>query len=395
MNHTSATAIRPAFLSVVSIALVTTILAMALALLVLGPLWDSMGLHVPGERSHRVDFTHPVDGIFYIRNAELGYRWTEPTSIWFHPLLALSLAVLPQHIPAHMGLWLISLGSTCATLIALYAYARAVLVTAFPAPALVLTLLVPGGLVATTGNAEIPCLLFTTLLLLSVVQSWPPFLTALLGGLAILTKPNALYMVPSLAIYAVYGFTTQQRRVAINALTGLGAICVNWALWIWLVDMQAGQSGAYWEARRAASVPLSEGLFSLFRRTAWAIMHPEASKHGIKFVMAFAVPIVGLLSLLVTPVKHEVHRLAAVVGILTMVFICLVTNNPNKVIVYAMTIPGYVLAGVVLPLHCFERNSTQRGLERSLRICVGLAFLAFCAVATVFFVAGTPLEWYF
>jgi hypothetical protein len=191
--------------SAVSFSFFTILMSMGFAFFILDPLWKSLDIHVPGEPNVKVDLTQPVDTIFYVRNAELGYRWdtSVPTSLWFHPLLSWSLHLLPRTIPSNYRLWALSNVAAFCSLIVVYRYTNLISLATLHPRTLILVPLLPGCLGITTANAEFPCLLFTSLLLVSVLCRYSYYYPILWGALAILAKPNALYLVLPLGVYLV------------------------------------------------------------------------------------------------------------------------------------------------------------------------------------------------
>ncbi|NVN96599.1 MAG: hypothetical protein HXX14_20345 [Bacteroidetes bacterium] len=180
------------------------ILSILFAILFLGPFWASLDLHVPGEKWNKIDFTQPVDSIFYVRNAELGYRWgvSDPTSLWFHPLIAWCIQLVPISLPGNIKFWILSLISGLLASLAVYKFTNLITLTPLNPRMILLIPFIPGGIGIATGNAEIPCLLFTSLLGISVLTKQPLLYPLLFGSLSILTKPNALYMIPFLFTFA-------------------------------------------------------------------------------------------------------------------------------------------------------------------------------------------------
>jgi len=382
-------------------ALIATLGCAFFAFAILKPAWIALDLHVPGEPSTKIDFTQPVDSIFYVRNADWGYRWSVlvPTSVWFHPVVTWGIRSLPALLSSNYRLWLISLLSGFGALIAVYEYIKEISPTRLKASALLLVPLLPGGLSIATGNAELPCLFFTSLLSLSILRGWASYHPLLWGALAILTKPNALYMIPILGVYLTAAVFTRDRKIVQNSLFGIASILAVWLLWILFVDVNAGQLGAYWQVREISSVPLSGGPLTFLQRFARVLVYSSNQGEVLKFVTALAIPLLDMWILLLVPLKSETHRVSILAGILAMVFVMFAINNPNKIIVYATTMPSHFAIGLLFLEQSFGKqangNDLEKPLARLVRLSLGTSYLAFCVLMGLFFIIGTPLEWYY
>ena len=69
--------------------LLTIAVALTVGLAVLNPLWASYSPPFPMPKVLPA-ITAPVDGPFYLLNAEHGYDWNpnDRLSLWFHPLMS-------------------------------------------------------------------------------------------------------------------------------------------------------------------------------------------------------------------------------------------------------------------------------------------------------------------
>lgn len=376
-------------------ALATTLLCAGATVLILNPIWSQLGLHVPEDPKTKVDFTMPVDGIFYVRNAELGYRWSAeyPQSLWFHPLVAWAIGVLPRSIAANLRLWAISLTASAIALVAVFRYSGPITPISLKPNLLLLIPLLPGGLVIGTGNAEIPCLVFNSLLIVSVILKWNVILPIAWGVLAILTKLNALYMVPALAVYCVAGLTKKDRKLVRNSLAGIISIAIVLVSWVLFVDLNSGQLGTYWQAREVGLVPLSSGPFSFLDTAARVLIFSDQIGERLKYSSALIIPLVDMWILLAIPFEKEEHRVAILASLLGLLFLTFFQNNPNKSIVYITTIPGHFALGMIFIVHCF--NKLRQREHFPIWLMAGISFGVYCFMTGVFFVLGTPLAWYY
>jgi len=378
--------------------IVTTLLLFLIGILILDPIWKTYNIHVPGEPSTKVDFTYPVDSIFYIRNAENGYRWSAkaPTSIWFHPVISWMIEVMPKAVPANWRYYLVSLLSAPLALYCIYRYAQDTLEVNISPIFVPFTILISGGLNMAVGNAESPSLLFNTLILLSVLERFPISISLLLGVIAILIKPNALYMIAPLTIYGIYDLIGKDYRNALRSLLIILGILITWGGWILYVDYMSGQTGAYWQAREVATVPLYAGFLTLIYRMAETITQGNIGEI-LKYATAFLIPLIDLWLVLLVPFRSEKHRLASISGLIMLLFISFATSNPNKIFVYAMTLPSHLVIGWVILQSGFQSLLKQNSSSKGHNFLAITAFWVYVLVSigmVIFFVVGTPLGWY-
>lgn len=365
---------------------------------VVDPFWRESGLHVPGEDtliSHQV----AVDSMFYVRNADRGFLWSsdEPTSLWFHPLMTWLIRIAIWEPDSQARLWFLTQLSVFFGLLLTLYYARTIGSVDLPWYSVLLVPLLPGGLGMVAGNVEWLCLLLAALLLLSILRKWPYWLVILSAAAAILAKPNALYLVPALAVYALFGLKNHKPSLAVAALLGLGSLLITWLIWMVVVDLRAGEIGAYWGVRSIASVPRHHGPFSLIYRATWYFANTVDNGEKLRYFSALAIPLVQLAITIVAPIRNEAHRLSIVGSIFALLFITFFINNPNKIVVYCMTYPGH-FASSLLFLHAAFGRGGQRDekLNRVLvRWAAGASYLAFCVTMVVFYILGTPTEWYY
>lgn len=384
-------------------ALIYSLVLIALCILfifiIVDPLWQYLDLHIPGEPANKVDFTQLVDTAFYVRNIELGYRWgvENETSIWFHPLIIWLANIIPRSVEANIRLWIVSIGAGFVSIYLLYRYISQISPSNINPKLLILVALLPGGLGIATGNTEFLCLLFSTLLITSVMERKHYGYQLLWGALAILTKPNALYMAFSLFVYLVYGGINRDWKILKSSFTGILSIIVVWILWIVFVDIKSGEVGAYWSARQIATLPLSAGPLTFLQRTARILVYANDGGEKLKFMTALILPMMHVVLLLHIRLASEIHRLSILVGLIGMIAIMFLTNNPNKIIVYGTTFPGFLAIGILFIKQCFQNEipETSEKAKVYLRYSTGILYMIFCLEMWIFYIVGTPLGWYF
>lgn len=385
------------FENVIFIALFTISLIVLLTVLVVNPIWLKMNLHIPGEPSSNVDFTLPVDAVFYVRNAEYGYQWEtgQKTSFWFHPLIAITIRSFPFNISSNYKFLFFSILFTFLSICFLNKFIHETFGVGFSAKFLTLIPLLPGGFVLGTSNAEIPSLFFNVLLLLSVQLRFSDFAVFLVGVLAILTKPNALYIVPVLLFYTILGKLNEDKVLSRKSIIGLFGILLAWAAWILVVDIKTGVWGTYFHVRRLGSGSLDEGVLSLFLYAARALKGNDVGEK-LKYLTALFIPIVDIFILMVVKMKNESERFAQLLSLVSVLVVTFLINNPNKVIVYITTLPIHFSLGVVFILQTlFQNEITESIIHKIVKRLAGIFYIVYCLVLTLFFVIGTPLQWYY
>jgi hypothetical protein len=256
-----------------------------------------------------------------------------------------------------------------------------------------LCLLAPGGLGIATGNAEIPTLFFVTLLLLSVLVWQNGWLTLVSAAAAILTKPNALYMVSVLFIYFVSAVAMRDAKLWKQSLLGMLVLLVGWLLWIWIIDWQTGYAGAYWEARQSFRPYFGPADFRGFFEQWFSSFFVDIDlRNQIRFSTAVLIPIVNLIVIGLVPLAEEHHRYALAAGNLSMLAISLLLGNPNKILLYSTTLPGYFVTHLAL-LVWLDNRPQQRDLLN--RATLRALYLIYCVSMQIVFIIGTPLGWYY
>ena len=370
-----------------------------IALVILNPLWLILDLHVPGRPEIKIDFTQPVDTFFYIQNTIEGYKWEtgEPTSIWFHPLLVWFNRILSNSlIPMNYQFWIVSLLSGFFSTFLIFEYIDEISITTPSVWYLLLVPIIPGAMGIATGNAEIPCLLFNFLLLLSVIKKQHFIFPLLWGALAILTKPNAVYMIPPLIVYLFDGWISKDNRLYRNSILAILGILVAFMLWTLFVDIQTGNWGNYWKIRSIGSTtPSFIGVWEFFTNFATSLITPNNFALQLRYLVAIVVPLVDIWLLTVIPVRNEIHKLSLLAGFMTILLITILINNPNKVIVYSTTIPGHFLINILFFQFAFKKIDGKLTIKKILPLVLGVVYFIYCLLMMLFYILGTPLEWYY
>ncbi len=378
-------------------AFITILCSAVFTILIMNPIWLSLDLHVPGESATKVDFTEPVDSIFYVRNAELGYRWLNtPTSIWFHPVVAWGIDVMPAFISPNLRLWILSMLAGLVSLLLLNQYIKEISVVSISPWMFLAVPFIPGGLGIATGNAEFPCLVFVTLTVLSVLRKQNWYSPILWGALAILTKPNAVYIILGIGVYYVWGQINSDTRMKRNSILGIVSIVIVWTLWFLYIDFRANHVGTYWATRElGATAPLMTGFFEFVNNTIRVLIYSRDYSESLKFLTALAIPMIDIWVLQLIHLKSEAHRLSMLFSVLSVLIVAMIVNNPNKIIVYSTTIPSHFAIGLLFIQQTFDLSDSAGRIVKLVRVSAGVSYLAFCALMAIFFIIGTPLMWYY
>lgn len=374
--------------------LLTIGIALTVGVVLLNPLWAIYSPPFPMPKILPA-ITAPVDGPFYVWNAEYGYQWAtkNPLSLWFHPVMSYLIMVMPRWIPGNIWFWLISIAFATGSII-FTAQLTPILgkIKVNYARLLPLLLLAPGGLGIATGNAEIPTLFFAVTLLLSVLRWQKWWLTILCAGLAILTKPNALYMIPVILVYFASGMLEHNTKLWLQALIGVVALLTVWILWIGFVGWKTGSFSTYWNIRMLTSQNTAQDARGFFDHLVRSFLDSNNFRDRIRYSVALIIPIANLWIIGLIPLHRERDRYAMAAGNLAMLVIALYMGNPNKIIVYETTLPGYFVAHILF----VEKLLTKASFSNTfVHFIIGAVFATYCAAMLVVYILGTPLGWYY
>jgi hypothetical protein len=170
-----------------------------------------------------------------------------------------------------------------------------------------------------------------------------------------------------------------------------------WVAWIMYVNWQVGEPNAYWQVRAMGSVPLYRGPFTFLYLAASTFVYAADPGEKLRYLTALVIPIIQLFIAITVPLRDEAHRLAIIVCILAVLFVTFYIANPNKVIVYSTTFPGHFAVGVLfLKQTIFGKKLEHQSIVfHSTKMLSGLAYMLYCSSLLVFFILGTPLEWYY
>ena len=372
----------------------TELIAVTTAVFLLDPLWTKLG---PWMTNLQIGtpITSAVDGIFYLLNAERGYQWTtrDPLSLLFHPLVPTLISQGPRTLSIEHRFWLLSLACSIGSLVLTLELARLLSHAGKIPPIVILaSLFAPGGLSLGTANAEVVCMFFTLLLLLSVLKWQRLWLTIASAICAILSKPNALYMAPILAVYFAAARIDKDRATARHARLGILVLALTWMAWMSYVDFRTGTAGVYWETRLAFDPGSERSASAFFERLARSSLYDFEWRDTVRYATALIIPAVSLLILGCLRLSAERHRWAAAAGIASMSAIAILNGNPNKIVVYSLTLPTHLSMHLLFLIQLTERTGIPPPL--STRIS-SILYLIYCVSTFLLFVVGTPLRWYY
>lgn len=336
----------------------------------------------------------PVDGPFYISNAERGYQWQtrDYLSLWFHPLLSVLLRLCPNVVGPQIWFWLLSLVFSFGCLVATIDLCKILLgLTTISTKWMILVLIAPGGLNLIPGTAESATLFFSLVLILSIVRRKSVWVTLLSAAFAILTKPNALYMLPVLLVYLLYAIRERDKPIIVRSTLGFASILLVWGGWILFVDWSTGVPGSYWSARDLASQYASGNISGFFEDLAKAFLYTHNLRDQLRYSSALIIPTVNLWLVALVPRLGLRERYAFAGANLLMFGLALLSGNPNKIVVYTATIPFHFIIHMLL-LQSLLKNFSRNWVKQTL---IALPYLTYCMLVTIFYGIGTGLGWYY
>ena len=373
---------------------ITIIFAIVFGAFVLNPIWKNTAIPGLFPPYLQPPITAPVDGLYYLQNADTGYKWEtrDPLSLWFHPFLSFVLWLIPNYVSSNYQFWIVSICFSFCALPLAYHFAIIISGKNSLSPWLLpMCLFAPGGLVISTGNAETPTLFFATILVMSVLvwQKW--WLTSLSAVGTILTKPNGLYLIPVLLIYFLISLKEGKARLRNQALVGIFFLLITWISWIWFIDWRTGGHGVYWELRSQEHYYLGIGgnIFYFFGSLVDALTNTNI-RDQVRYITALVIPLTNFFVIGFVPMEKEEHRFALAAGNLAMFAVSLYLGNPNKIIVYAVTLPSHFSTHMLMVSTLFDKMPK---LNKKY-IVVGLVYFLYCIATSVIFIVGTPLRWY-
>lgn len=199
----------------------------------------------------------------------------------------------------------------------------------------------------------------------------------------------------ALFVYAIGGYLSPQKYYR-YAIWGVLSILIVWFAWIFYVDWNIGQVGAYWEVREIGSVPRYQGSLTLLHRAAFAVAN-NAFGEWLRYFTALQLPLMNMWILSILPLKSEVHRYSIFACILSMLFITFFINNPNKIIVYTTTFPGHFATSIIFLNQAFSYPRSENILQSPFFLWrfFGYLYILICLAYFVFYILGTPLAWYY
>jgi len=300
---------------------------------------------------------------------------------------------MPKWLPNNIWFWLISIVFSSGCIFLSYYITKLFYDPAGIAPKYFpFILIAPGGLGIATGNPEMPTLFFNSLLLLSVLRWRKWWLTIIFAMLAILTKPNALYMIPVLSVYMFSGFLKADTRLWHQTFIGIGAMLIGWLAWIMFVDLQTGEVGSYWQARMLFSKYVAGSPTRFFIELVNSFIYTGDIRDQIRYSTALLIPIMNIWLIGKISFSDETHRYALAGGILALLVVALLQGNPNKIIVYVTTLPGYFSIYLVMSQYCLNKEWLSSSINK---LVIAPIYILFCIGMLFIYILGTPLGWYY
>jgi hypothetical protein len=165
-----------------------------------------------------------------------------------------------------------------------------------------------------------------------------------------------------------------------------------WLIWMIIVDWHANEWGAYWQARAYFGRYVAGNAPSYFLELAKSFVYRVDLRDQLRYSVGLIIPLANLWIIALAPFSTNSHRYALAAGNLAMLFVALWQGNPNKMIVYSTTLPGYFSTYILF----MQYVRSQEALGKHVRqLAANLLFWPFVFLMIVFYILGTPLGWYF
>jgi len=177
-----------------------------------------------------------------------------------------------------------------------------------------------------------------------------------------------------------------------HAILGVVVLVLTWVLWMGLVDWRAGRGGAYWSVRMSSRQYVAGDAWSFFEQLARSFLYGSDIRERIRYSTALIIPIASLWLIGCVRLSDESHRYAMAAGNLAMLVVALYMGNPNKIIVYATTLPSHFATHILVLKRLGKSVSLT---DHPLSLGPAAVYGAYCACMILVYVLGTPLAWYY
>jgi hypothetical protein len=177
-----------------------------------------------------------------------------------------------------------------------------------------------------------------------------------------------------------------------QAFVGIVALLLTWIIWMGIVDWLTGQAGTYWNTRLLTRQYAAGDPWGFFRELAVSFLYGSDMREQIRYSTALIIPILNLWIIGFIPLSHESHRYAMAAGNLAMIAIALTYGNPNKIIVYTITLPSHFAVHILFVKELVVKISAS---NHKGYILIGVLYALYCINMLVVYILGTPLGWYY
>jgi hypothetical protein len=199
-------------------------------------------------------------------------------------------------------------------------------------------------------------------------------------------------MIPFLLVYYILGKRDKDQDLSNYSLLAIVALLAGWLAWILLVDYNTGEFGAYWSTRISMSQYAAGNPINFFIELVNSFVYSHDIRDEIRYSTALIIPLTTFWIIGKIPMMKDTHRYALAFGNLAMLIIALLFGNPNKIIVYSTTLPGYFSVYLIFFQFIFNKDWLSNFFHR---VVVLPLFILFCLIAVFIYVVGTPLGWYY
>ena len=177
-----------------------------------------------------------------------------------------------------------------------------------------------------------------------------------------------------------------------HSALGILLILITWLGWVLFVGWKTGNIWSYWDARKIARNFVAGDSFSFFIELINSFLYSRNLRDQIRYSSALLIPIFNMWFIGALSFSNESHQFGLAIGNTAMLLIALIFGNPNKIIVYTTTIPGYFYIG----LKMFQQITSREWLSNPFnKFFTTPLFLIYCSSMLVVYIIDTPLGWYY
>jgi hypothetical protein len=380
---------------------ITVFMCVMFSIIAIDGIWNNFNPPFQIERD-RPHYLAPIDGVYYVKNSysyvfDSSKTYEFLTSVWYHPLMSWLVALFSKAInffgiilPNKYIYFSISLVFSFLSVFISFLIIQNLFNTSVPPSYILLTPIIPGGFNIAVGNTETLTLFLCLMVIYFLRISKNNLLAIFFSSLAILSKPNAIYLIGFLIAYTSFDIKFNFNRAKIYFLC-IVSLLLTWLVWMLFVDAQVGSLGAYWNARLFFGQFVAGSWHNFFVVLIESFLKLDF-RDMTRYSLALIVPLSNIYLLSLVSFKDKKDHFAFLFGNLVMLFICLWQGNPNKIMLYATTLPYYFSIYLVIFAQLPSVLQRFHPIKKIIFGCCFGAYLIFCLGV---FLIGTPLGFYY